>query len=106
MLQKGYAGSGNEAIRTLMDFYRLQHKKAQIFVTSNAVIKICFILQLMIIILYVSSAYDDDDDDVNCERRYWKVEVVLAINEQTKSFKCTWESIPTFAMNGSNALSS
>ena len=46
------------------------------------------------------------DDDVNCERRYWKVEVVLAVNEQTKRFKCTWESIPTFAMNGSNALSS
>ena len=38
----------------------------------------------MTIILYVSSAYDDDDDDVNCERRYWKVEVVLAVNEQTK----------------------
>ena len=37
----------------------------------------------MTIILYVSSAYDDDDD-VNCERRYWKVEVVLAVNEQTK----------------------
>ena len=38
MLQKVYAGSGNEAILTQMDFYRLQHKKAQIFVTSNAVI--------------------------------------------------------------------
>ena len=47
----------------------------------------------MTIILYVSSAYDDDDD-VNCERRYWKVEVVLAVNEQTKRFKCTWESNP------------
>ena len=39
MLQKVYAGSGNEAILTQMDFYGLQHKKAQIFVTSNAVIK-------------------------------------------------------------------
>ena len=87
MLQKVYAGSGNEATLTQTDFYRLQDKKAQIFVTSNAVIKICFILQWMTIILYVSSAYDDDD--VNCERRYWKVEVVLAVNEQTKRFKCT-----------------
>ena len=49
----------------------------------------------MTIILYESSAYDDDDDDdVNCERRYWKVEVVLAVNEQTKRFKCTWKSNP------------
>ena len=55
----------------------------------------------MTIILYISSAYDDDDDDnddddddVNCERRYWKVEVFLAVNEQTKRFKCTWESNP------------
>ena len=42
MLQKVYAGSGNEAILTQMDFYRLQHKKAQIFVASNAVIKNMF----------------------------------------------------------------
>ena len=48
----------------------------------------------MTIILYVSSAYDDDDDDVNCERTYWKVEVILAVNEQTKRLKCTWESNP------------
>ena len=42
MLQNVYAGSGNEAILTQMDFYRLQHKKAQIVVTSNAVIKNMF----------------------------------------------------------------
>ena len=50
----------------------------------------------MTIILYVSSEYDDDDDDddVNCERRYWNVEVVLALNEQTKRFKFTWKSNP------------
>ena len=49
----------------------------------------------MTIILYVSIAYDDDDDDdLNCARRYWKVEVVLAVNEQTKRFNCTWESNP------------
>ena len=48
----------------------------------------------MTIILYVSIAYDDDDDDLNCARRYWKVEVVLVVNEQTKRFNCTWESNP------------
>ena len=68
MLQKVYAGSSNKAILTQMDFYRLQHKKAQIFVTSNAVIKNIFHFTVDDYNFICSSAYDnaDDDDEVNC----------------------------------------